>query len=84
MDGNTIRISPLNGENKNGVCGQENLWKENLIKGYHVVMTGANKVLAGDADKTQEKEISSLRLLNCIAYNGMILAQEDTVYFQIV
>ena len=54
------------------------------IKGYHVLPTGAKKIPADDADKTKEKEIDALKLLNFTAYNELIIAQEDTVCFQII
>ena len=54
------------------------------IKGYHILLTGTKKILADDADETQEKEISALKLVNFKAYNELILSQEDTVCFQIV
>ena len=53
------------------------------IKGYHVLLTGAKKIRTDDADKTQEKEISALKLFNSTAYNELILAQEEMVCFQI-
>ena len=49
------------------------------IKGYYVLMTGANKITAYYAVETQEKEISALKLPNFTAYNDTILA-----HFQIV
>ena len=49
------------------------------IKGYHVLLTGAKKIPADDADKTKEKYISSLKLLNFTADNELMIAQEDTV-----
>ena len=54
------------------------------IKGYHVLLRGAKKIPADDVDETQEKEISSFKLLNLIAYKELILAQEDKVCFKIV
>ena len=45
---------------------------------------GDKKILADDADEKQEKEIYALKLLIFIAYNELILTQEDTVLFHIV
>ena len=49
------------------------------IKGYHVLLTGAKKIPADDADKTQEKLFYALKLLNFTAYNKLIIYQEGTV-----
>ena len=54
------------------------------IKEYHVLLTRANKLPADDTDKTQEKDIYALKLLNSTAYNELVLTQEDTVCFQMV
>ena len=54
------------------------------IKEYHVLLTNANKLPADDTDKTQEKDIYALKLLNSTAYNELVLTQEDTVCFQMV
>ena len=53
------------------------------IKGYHVLITGAKKILADDADKTEIKHYA-LKLINLTAYNELILAQEDMVCFQMI
>ena len=50
---------------------------------YHVLITGSTKIPADGEDKIQEKEISELKLLNFTAYNELMLAQEDTAFFQI-
>ena len=42
------------------------------------------KILEDDTDKIEEKEVSELELLNFTAHNELILAQEDTVCFQII
>ena len=55
-----------------------------VIKGHHVLLTGAKKILEYDADKTEDKEFSALELLNFTAYNELIISQEDMVRFQIV
>ena len=54
------------------------------IKEYHVLITGNKKIPEDDADKTQEKDIAAPKLLNFTAYNDLIHAQEDTVYFNII
>ena len=48
------------------------------IKGYRFLLTGARKIMAYDADKTEEKEVSALKLLDFKSYNKLVLAQEDT------
>ena len=53
------------------------------IKGYHVLLTGDNKILTDEADKTKEK-MYALKLLNFTAYNVIILTQEDMVWFHII
>ena len=60
------------------------MWSEKLattaiINGYHVLLPGAKKIMADDADKTEEKYISALKLLNLTAENELVLAQEVTV-----
>ena len=60
------------------------MWSGNFmkiagIKGDHVLLTGAKKIPADDADETKEKYISALKLLNFTAYNDLIPAQEYTV-----
>ena len=37
------------------------------IKGYHVLINDENKIPADDADKTKEKEISAVKILNVTA-----------------
>ena len=32
------------------------------IKGYHLLLTGAKKIPADDAEETQEREISALKV----------------------
>ena len=54
------------------------------IKGYHVLLTCCKKTLVDYADETEEKEFSSLKLLNLTSYNELIVVQEDKVCFQIV
>ena len=53
------------------------------IRGYHVLLTGAKKIPTGDTEKIQQREIFALKLLYFKAYNKLIIAQEDTAYFQI-
>ena len=65
------------------------MWSEKFteraeIKGYHVLLTGAKKIMVDDAKKTKEKEIATLKLLRLTSYNELILAQEDSVFFQII
>ena len=45
------------------------------IKGYHVLLTGANKIPNNDTEETIEKEMSPPKLLNFTAYNEIILTQ---------
>ena len=45
---------------------------------------GDKKILADDADEKQEKEIYAVKLLIFIAYNELILTQEDTVLFHTI
>ena len=49
------------------------------IKGYHVILTSAKKIMADEAEDTKEKEIYELKLLNSTAFNGLIFAQENKV-----
>ena len=54
-----------------------------VIKGYHVLLTGAKKMPDEEKDEIR-KTIAQLNLLNFTAYNKIILSQEDTVCFQII
>ena len=54
------------------------------IKWYHVLLTGAKKIPAYEADVTKEKYIPALKLLNFKAYTELILTQEDTVLFHTI
>ena len=54
------------------------------IKGYHILLTGAKKFPADNADKREEKSVSALKLLKFTSYNELVLSQEDTISFQIV
>ena len=45
------------------------------MKGFHVPLTSARQIPAGDADKTHKKEVAALMLLNSTSYNGLIHAQ---------
>ena len=54
------------------------------INGYDVLITGDKNILEYDAYKTKVKEIYEMKLLNNTYYTDMILAQEDTVYFQVI
>ena len=55
-----------------------------VIRVYNVLIIGGWKILEDDADKTKVKVISELNLINKTAYNELILAQEDMVYFHII
>ena len=54
------------------------------IKIYHVLLTGAKKIPADGAYKTEGKGVSALKILSFTAYDELILAQKDTVWFNIV
>ena len=45
------------------------------IKGYDVLLTDDSKITAYDKDKTKERGVSDLELLNKTAYNELILAK---------
>ena len=83
MDEKTIQIIPFTGEKEKWRMWSGKSTAGSGIKVYHVILTGAKKIPANDAEKTKEKENSALKLLKFTAYNEIILAQEDTVYFQI-
>ena len=55
-----------------------------VIKGYHVLLTGAKTISADEKEKRKDKEISELKVLNFTVYNDLILAQDDTVCFHII
>ena len=54
------------------------------IKGYNALLTGDKKILSDESYKTKYEVVTELKLTNKAAYNNLILAQEDMVYFQIV
>ena len=55
------------------------------IKGYHVLLTGAKTIKADDkTTKMKQKIFSELKLFNFTAYNKLLIAEEDTVCFQII
>ena len=53
------------------------------MKGYDTLLLSDNKTLVNDSDIKYEG-ITEYKFLNKTAYNELILAQEDTVYFHIV
>ena len=55
-----------------------------VVKGYHVLPSGAKKILADEAEKTKEKEVAALNLRKLTSYNGLMLVQEDLFWFQII
>ena len=55
-----------------------------LIKGCNTLLTDDNKIPSDEADKTKDESVTALKFINNIDYNEMIIAQEDTVCFQIV
>ena len=83
MNKKTIWIIPFKGEKEKWHMWSVNFVARVGIKRYHVLLTGAKTIPADDKDKTKEKEIDKLKILNFTAYNNLILAQEDTVYFEI-
>ena len=54
------------------------------IKGYYVLLTIYKTITDDDKDEIQDKEISELKLINITAYNELIIAQEYTIWFQII
>ena len=56
-----------------------------VIKGYDILPKGDKVTLADNADKKNDNGVTAtLKLLNKTSYNKIILAQEDTIYFQIM
>ena len=53
------------------------MWKQ----GYYVLLTSDNKILVDDAEEIKVKRVSEMKLINKIAYNDLVLRQEDTVLF---
>ena len=53
MNEKTIRIIPFKGEQEIWHMWSGKFMAGAGIKGYHVLLAGANKIPAGDADKTQ-------------------------------
>ena len=51
------------------------------IEGLHVLLTGDQTIPAYNADNTKKY---ALKLLNFTAYNDLIFAQEDVVFFHII
>ena len=45
-----------------------------VIKGYHVLLTGDKTIPSDDKDKTKQKEIAEIKLLNFTVYNKLVLA----------
>ena len=77
MNKNNIRFISFTREKEKWCMWSGKLMARYVIKGYHVLITGAKKILADDADKTEDKEFSALNLLNFTSYNELILSQED-------
>ena len=55
MDENTIRIIPLTGEKERFRMWSGKSMERAVIKGYHVLLTGAEKIPSDDKDERQEK-----------------------------
>ena len=81
MDEETIPIIPFTGEKEKWHMWSREFAERAEIKGCDVLLTGDKKILADDTD--EKKGVSDLKLLNKTAYNELIPAQEETVYFQI-
>ena len=81
MNKQAIQVISLKGEKKMAYVVSK-FMEISGIKEYRALLTVANKILADDINKTQEKETSALKLLNLTAYNELILEQEDTVLYQ--
>ena len=55
MDEKNIRIITFRVKNKKWRMWFRKFMAGSGIKGYHVLLTGANKILADDAEETQNK-----------------------------
>ena len=51
----TIWITPFTGEKEKWRMWSEKFTEGAEIKGYHVLLTGATKIIVDDADKTKKK-----------------------------
>ena len=65
-------LSPFTGEKEKWRMWSGKFMAGAEIKGYHVLITGENKIPADDAD---QKTIAVPNLLNFEAYNEVILSQ---------
>ena len=55
------------------------------MNGYNILVKGDTKILVDDTRETKDKGVTAtLNFLIKTAYNEIILAQEDTVCFQII
>ena len=58
--------------------------KRYVNKTYDILLTGDMKIPADDTEKKEDKVVTyTSKLLNKIAYNDIVLAQEEMVCFQI-
>ena len=69
-----------------GEKGKWCMWSGNfteiaVIRGYNTLLTGDKKILKYDTDQAKDKRVSESNFLNKTAYNELILAKEDTIYF---
>ena len=59
--------------------------KRAVINVYDTPLTGDTEISDDNAYKTKDNVVmDTLKLLNKTAYKKLILAQEDTIYFQII
>ena len=50
MDEKTFRIIPFTGEKEKWIMWSGNCMARSVIKGYHVLLTGANKIPVDDEE----------------------------------
>ena len=55
MDEKTFQITPFTGKKEKQRMWSGKFTTRPKIKGYHVLLTGAKKIQADDANKTEEK-----------------------------
>ena len=54
------------------------------IKVYYILPRGNTKTPTDDYEETKEREVTAtLKMINKIAYNELIIPQEDTICFHI-
>ena len=54
------------------------------IKQCDTLLIGDKKIITDDAYATKYEWVTRLDILNKIAFNGLIISQEDTVCFKII